>query len=150
MDQPRDFVVPDSPAARRQTSRATVRVLVLDRDGRILLFQDSDPGIGASWWITPGGGIDPGETEHETVLRELEEETGLRVTTDDVIGPIARRHVRHGYSDLVVEQDDAHPARDVETGSIRHPDRAFGQRQHLEPGHTRFELGRECIVVAHE
>ena len=30
MDQPRDFVVPDSPAARRQTSRATVRVLVLD------------------------------------------------------------------------------------------------------------------------
>ena len=120
MDQPRDFVVPDSPAARRQTSRATVRVLVLDRDGRILLFQDSDPGIGASWWITPGGGIDPGETEHETVLRELEEETGLRVTTDDVIGPIARRHVRHGYSDLVVEQDDAFyavrvPAFEVDT-----------------------------------
>ena len=120
MDQPRDFVVPDSPAARRQASRATVRVLVLDRDGRILLFQDSDPGIGASWWITPGGGIDPGETEHETVLRELEEETGLRVTMDDVIGPIARRHVRHGYSDLVVEQDDAFyavrvPAFEVDT-----------------------------------
>ena len=120
MDQPRDFVVPDSPAARRRTSRATVRVLVLDRDGRILLFQDSDPGIGASWWITPGGGIDPGETEHETVLRELEEETGLRVTTDEVIGPIARRHVRHGYSDLVVEQDDAFyavrvPAFEVDT-----------------------------------
>ena len=97
-----------------------MRVLVLDRDGRILLFQDSDPGIGASWWITPGGGIDPGETEHETVLRELEEETGLRVTTDDVIGPIARRHVRHGYSDLVVEQDDAFyavrvPAFEVDT-----------------------------------
>ena len=120
MDEPRDFVVPDSPTARRQASRATVRVLVLDRDGRILLFQDSDPGIGASWWIMPGGGIDPGETEHETVLRELEEETGLRVSTDDVIGPIARRHVRHGYSDLVVEQDDAFyavrvPAFEVDT-----------------------------------
>ena len=120
MDQPRDFVVPDSPAARRQVRRSTVRVLVLDQDGRILLFKDSDPGIGASWWITPGGGIDPGETEHETVLRELEEETGLRVTADDVIGPIARRHVQHGYSDLVVEQDDAFyavrvPAFEVDT-----------------------------------
>ena len=79
MDQPRDFVVPDSPAARRHVSRATVRVLVLDHDGRMLLFQDSDPGVGASWWITPGGGIDPGEREHETVVRELEEETGLQV-----------------------------------------------------------------------
>jgi len=107
MDQPRDFVVPDSPAARRRVSRATVRVLVLDHEGRILLFQDSDPGAGASWWITPGGGIDPGETEHETVLRELAEETGLQLTTGDVIGPLARRHVRHGYSDQVVEQDDA-------------------------------------------
>ena len=80
-------------------SRATVRVLVLDHDGRILLFQDSDPGVGHVWWETPGGGIDPGEAELETVVRELEEETGLQVATDDVIGPLARRHVRHGYSD---------------------------------------------------
>lgn len=107
MEPPRDFIVPDSPAARRRVRRATVRVLVLDHEGRILLFQDSDPGAGDSWWITPGGGIDPGETEHETVLRELAEETGLQLTTGDVIGPLARRHVRHGYSDQVVEQDDA-------------------------------------------
>lgn len=103
----RDFVAPDSPADRRRTSRATVRVLVLDDDGRVLLFQDSDPGVGRSWWITPGGGIDPGETELETVVRELAEETGLEVDPGQVLGPLARRHVVHGYSDLVVEQDDA-------------------------------------------
>ena len=50
MEQPRDFVVPDSPAARRRVSRATVRVLVLDHDGRILLFQDSAPAP-----VPPGG-----------------------------------------------------------------------------------------------
>ncbi len=102
----RDFVVPDDPADRRTSSRATVRVLVLDHDGRILLFQDSDPGVGHVWWETPGGGIDPGESELETVVRELEEETGLRLTAGDVIGPLARRRVRHGYSDIVVDQHD--------------------------------------------
>ena len=86
MEQPRDFVVPDSPAARRRVRRATVRVLVLDHEGRILLFQDSDPGAGDSWWITPGGGIDPGETEHETVLRELAEETGYAGELEGLAG----------------------------------------------------------------
>ncbi len=107
MDQPRDFVLPDSLADRRRTSRSTVRVLVLDPEGRVLLFQDSDPGVGHVWWETPGGGIDPGESEVETVVRELAEETGQRVEPGDVIGPLARRHVMHGYSDIVVDQQDA-------------------------------------------
>jgi 8-oxo-dGTP pyrophosphatase MutT (NUDIX family) len=116
----RDFVAPDDPADRRRTTRSTVRVLVLDDAGRVLLFQDSDPGAGRRWWITPGGGIDPGETELETVVRELEEETGLLVRADQVLGPLARRHVVHGYSDLVVEQDDTFyavrvPAFEVDT-----------------------------------
>jgi 8-oxo-dGTP pyrophosphatase MutT (NUDIX family) len=35
-------------------------------------------------WITPGGGIDPGETPREAAVRELYEETGLRVTEHDL------------------------------------------------------------------
>ena len=38
---------------------------------RVLLFADTDPGVpGVSWWVTPGGGIDPGETPEAAGLRE--------------------------------------------------------------------------------
>ena len=49
-------------APRPRQRRETVRVLLLDGAGSILLLHDSDPGIpAATWWMTPGGGIDPGE-----------------------------------------------------------------------------------------
>ncbi len=102
----RDFVVPADPADRPVRRRATVRVLVCDEADRLLLFCDSDPGTGQQWWITPGGGIDDGETELAAVRRELAEETGLQVAPEQVIGPIARRRVWHGYSDQVVDQHD--------------------------------------------
>ena len=62
-DSPRTFVaVP--PEERPQRSRRTARVLLIDDRDRILLFADSDPGVpGSRWWITPGGGIDPGESD---------------------------------------------------------------------------------------
>lgn len=73
----------------------------------VLLFHDSDPGVpGLTWWVTPGGGIDPGESAREAAVRELHEETGLVITHDELIGPIAERVVVHGYSDRVLEQHE--------------------------------------------
>lgn len=58
--------------------RLTSRVLLFDREGRILLFLTTAPDTsGVARWITPGGGVDPGESHHEAALRELREETGL-------------------------------------------------------------------------
>ncbi len=58
--------------------RLTSRVLLFDREGRILLFLTIAPDTtGVARWLTPGGGVDPGETHHEAAVRELEEETGL-------------------------------------------------------------------------
>ncbi|MER6938661.1 NUDIX domain-containing protein [Nocardioides sp. NPDC127514] len=105
-DSPRTFV-PVPPEERPRRTRSTVRVLLIDDRDRILLFADSDPGIpGARWWITPGGGIDPGESERVAAVRELEEETGLRVAEADLLGPTMRRTVVHGYSDVVIDQND--------------------------------------------
>lgn len=76
----------------------------------MLLLQDSDPGLPGppTFWITPGGGIDPGETVEEAALRELAEETGLVLDRAGLRGPIAHRTVVHGYSDKVVEQDETY------------------------------------------
>lgn len=103
---PRTFV-PVPPSQRPRRTRRTARILVIDDRDRLLLFRDTDPGLpGSRWWITPGGGIDPGETDIEAAVREIKEETGLRVTPDALVGPVLRRMVVHGYTDVVIEQED--------------------------------------------
>lgn len=49
----------------------------MDPSGACLFFRTAAPdSSGYSRWITPGGGLDPGETHAEAALRELYEETG--------------------------------------------------------------------------
>ena len=59
-----------------------------------------------SWGVTPGGGVDPGESDLEAAVRELWEETGLVVDAGDLVGPLLTRVVVHGYSDKVVDQHE--------------------------------------------
>ena len=81
---------------------------MIDPDERVLLFSDRDPGVpDVSWWITPGGGVEAGESDVAAAVREVGEETGLVLDPAQLIGPIAvRPHVWHGYSDVVIEQED--------------------------------------------
>lgn len=95
--------------------RDTVRVLLIDPAERILLFEDSDPGLPSrpTFWITPGGGVDPGETLAEAVIREVAEETGFTLAAKLLRGPVARRNVVHGYSDKIVQQRETYVAAHV-------------------------------------
>lgn len=64
--------------------RLTSRIVVMDPEGSVLLFNTAAPdSSGFSRWITPGGGVDPGETHLVAAERELFEETGQKRT----IGP---------------------------------------------------------------
>lgn len=72
--------------------REAGRVLLMDDTGHLLLISCRNPATGDVFWITPGGGCEPGETHAEAALRELHEETGL---TGLELGPCVwrRRHV---------------------------------------------------------
>jgi len=60
--------------------RLTSRILLFDESGRVLLFRTKAPDTsGFSRWITPGGGVDPGEDHPQAAVRELFEETGMVV-----------------------------------------------------------------------
>lgn len=95
---------PVAPQSRPHRRRRAARVVIIC-DATVLLLADTDPGLpGTRWWVTPGGGIDAGESATQAAVRELMEETGVQVQPGDLLGPVAIREVVHGYSDQVLTQ----------------------------------------------
>jgi 8-oxo-dGTP pyrophosphatase MutT (NUDIX family) len=69
--------------------REAARLLVRAADGAVLLLR-LEPGIESPFWVTPGGGLDDGETYEAAARRELREEVGVELQ----IGPcVWHRHV---------------------------------------------------------
>ena len=69
--------------------RETARIFVENGSGELLMMNTHwDPGTGLPpRWLTPGGGIDPGETILEAAVRELFEETGY-LTQPEALGEL--------------------------------------------------------------
>ena len=70
--------------------RQAVRALVVDPGRRILLLHYANEYD--SWWLTPGGGIDAGESDEQALRRELREEIGLE---EFAIGPLLWERERY-------------------------------------------------------
>ena len=115
-------------------NRLTSRVILLDRDNRVLLFLTTAPDTSKiARWITPGGGVDPGETHHQAAVRELEEETGLVV---DDLGAAVWAH------DFVVQWDAA----DHDTG---HAEFYTATVDAFEPSDAQWTDAERVDVHAH-
>lgn len=103
-----------------RVQRTGAYVVVL-HDHRLLLTRLSanTPRPGA--WTLPGGGIDHGEHPNDTAVREVREETGLRVRTSRVL-MVDSEHF-HGHAPGGQFQD-YHSVRIVYLGQLT-PDQEF-------------------------
>jgi ADP-ribose pyrophosphatase YjhB (NUDIX family) len=83
-------------------SRPVARVVLIDDEDRVLLFDTLLPYTRV--WMTPGGGLKPGERPEDGAKRELWEETGV---TDVTLSPcIWRVRFRFEREGLVYDQDE--------------------------------------------
>jgi 8-oxo-dGTP pyrophosphatase MutT (NUDIX family) len=93
--------------------RVSSRVVLLDGEGAVLLFCGSDPafaggsdGPAPRWWFTVGGAAQQGETLAQAAVRELAEETGLRVDPADMTGPVWRRDAVIDFNGSLIRSEE--------------------------------------------
>ena len=83
-------------------------------DGKLVIVYAKEKG----YWTPPGGGIEPGETWQEAVIREVKEETNMKVVHQELIGyqdiyepdEVLKRQVRsfcivEPYGEFVADPD---------------------------------------------
>jgi ADP-ribose pyrophosphatase YjhB (NUDIX family) len=92
------FNDPNAPAANSLIPAASA--IVIDKDGRILLHRRDDNEL----WSIPGGAMEVGERIADTVIREVEEETGLEVKPERVVGIYSNPQHVVEYADGEVRQ----------------------------------------------
>jgi 8-oxo-dGTP pyrophosphatase MutT (NUDIX family) len=101
-------------AATEDLKRAAVAITLVrspgNEDGTALLLTLRAASLRAhsNQWAPPGGRCDPGETPVEAALRELDEEIGLKLAPDAVLGLLDDYPTRSGYliTPVVMWADD--------------------------------------------
>jgi len=105
----------DPVAVRFKTPRLAVRGILLHH-GRLLLV-NAYPGQASDLWCAPGGGVDPGCSLPENLIREIHEETGLTVAVgapamvNEFHDPASGFHQVEVFFRCALPRDAALPAR---------------------------------------
>jgi 8-oxo-dGTP diphosphatase len=106
----------------KEIDRLAARLLILAPTGRVLMLRIW-PTFRDPFWVTPGGGLDDGESFEDAARRELREEVGR---SDLQLGPcIARRDVEFPWDDWLVRQHERTflvDASDEFNAVVVHPD----------------------------
>jgi len=91
-----DDVTHDNLGVPPGVNREVVVGAAIVRDGRVLAARRTTPASAAGRWEFPGGKVEPGETDEESLVREVAEELGMAVTVLrwlDGSTPIGERHL---------------------------------------------------------
>lgn len=123
-------------------NRRAARLLVLDAHGRILLFRHRDP-HGRSFWATPGGGLEPGETFEAAARRESQEELGA---APESLRFVFERDVTFPWGNRIVQQVEQYFIASYERTPAATSQPAHAEEGLLEiPWWTTAELNSDLI-----
>lgn len=85
-------------------------MLLVDRSRtspRLLMMLGHDPDVPTrTFWFTPGGGLEAGESSREAAVRELAEETGYVLETHELRGPVWTRTAIFDFASLPYSQTE--------------------------------------------
>ena len=87
--------------ARAEMTELTNMCMVRDAEGRLLVEERLDP----VWpgCCFPGGHVEPGESFHDAVVREVFEESGLQVTETKYIFSLPNKYLYSGFEEHTLD-----------------------------------------------
>ncbi|GIH91477.1 (deoxy)nucleoside triphosphate pyrophosphohydrolase [Planobispora siamensis] len=89
-----------------RVEKVVVGAAIVDGTGRLLAAQRAEPPELAGGWEFPGGKVDPGEGDHEALVRECHEELGVLIEIGERVGgdwPLTRGYVLRVWVATIVE-----------------------------------------------
>jgi 8-oxo-dGTP diphosphatase len=76
-----------TPVPSERTAPRLIVGAAIVVDGRVLACERAEPPEMAGGWEFPGGKAEPGESDVDALVRECEEELGVRIEVGEQIGP---------------------------------------------------------------
>ncbi len=110
--QPHYFEIVERVVSTGPPRRPAARVVLFDSQNRVLLLRGASPD-GGFYWITTGGGVEPGESLPEAAIRELAEESGLHLDVGALRGPLWWRRAVLEFDGRTIEAEETYFAASV-------------------------------------